>query len=176
MTLLVKTKTYHGRSCRHGHGTLRYAAGRACIVCAKQHGYRLTAQKRIERQAEREASAPMRALLAKERQRWDSRRWAENNRELKNARSRKWNSENRFKRRAYKSQRRATKLNATPAWLTQEHKKEMIELYRESEQLGLTVDHIVPLQGKTVCGLHVPWNLQLLTLSDNSRKNNSLTV
>ena len=76
--------------------------------------------------------------------------------------------------------RHAQKLQATPPWLTDEDKAEIRAIYAEcrrlQEETGIAhnVDHIHPLQGKTVCGLHVPWNLQVLTRSDNCAKHNNL--
>ena len=67
---------------------------------------------------------------------------------------------------------RARKIRATPRWLTVMQIEEMKAIYTKGVTTGLTVDHIIPLRGKTVCGLHVPWNLQLLTRSENSKKNN----
>lgn len=79
---------------------------------------------------------------------------------------------------AYVAKRNAAKLQATPKWLTKAHHLEIEGFYIEAARLTREtsipheVDHIVPLQGKTVRGLHVPWNLQILTKFENSSKGN----
>jgi hypothetical protein len=67
--------------------------------------------------------------------------------------------------------RRAKKLKATPPWLTDEQKQEIAYFY-ENRPVGHHVDHIEPLRGKEICGLHVPWNLQYLPSLDNIRAGN----
>jgi 5-methylcytosine-specific restriction endonuclease McrA len=49
---------------------------------------------------------------------------------------------------------------------------EIKRIYGEARRLGLVVDHVIPLKGRLVCGLHVENNLQLLTHEENSRKGN----
>ena len=80
--------------------------------------------------------------------------------------------------RAYKKRNKAKRLNRVPSWLTEEHTQQIFEIYMEAKILELEtgdkyhVDHIVPLCGKNVSGLHVPWNLQVLEASENLSKSN----
>lgn len=69
--------------------------------------------------------------------------------------------------------RRASKAQRTPRWLSKYHKDQIKAVYKEAREQGLVVDHIIPLNGKHVSGLHVPWNLQLLTAAANLRKSNT---
>jgi len=71
--------------------------------------------------------------------------------------------------------RRAMQMLATPSWA---NKAAIATFYAEavrlSRETGIahTVDHIYPLCGRNVCGLHVEYNLQILTKSENGRKSN----
>lgn len=58
----------------------------------------------------------------------------------------------------------------TPSWVC---RSTLDRVYRSTPE-GYEVDHVVPLNGKTVCGLHVPWNLQYLPRSVNRAKGNKL--
>lgn len=75
---------------------------------------------------------------------------------------------NRGKQNSYTVKYRASKLKATPLWADLEAIK---EFYINCPK-GYHVDHIVPLQGKNVRGLHVLKNLQYLTASENCSKGN----
>lgn len=126
------------------------------------------------------------AARNRERAKQKASDWYYNNKEyalIKNRlNSKKWRTENKDKNSAKSNKYRASKLKATPNWLTKEHHTQIESFYWLAKlQKELTddvyhVDHIVPLKGKTVCGLHVPWNLQLLKATDNIIKGNRLVL
>ena len=69
---------------------------------------------------------------------------------------------------------------ATPKWLSAEQRMDIRLKYRLAIELSRrtgirhAVDHIIPLQGDNVCGLHVPWNLEVVTQEENLKKSNKL--
>ena len=74
-------------------------------------------------------------------------------------------------RRYNSGKRRATKVNATPKWLTPIDELIIKHIY-ETCPKDYHVDHIVPLNSKFVCGLHVPWNLRQVHKTINHKKSN----
>jgi len=110
-----------------------------------------------------------------------SKVWVENNLDSVKAKARRHRKSDHGK--AYYNNknacRRASKQNATPKWLSTQQISDCKSLYSLATKLEMVcgikyhVDHIVPLNGTNVCGLHVPWNLQVLEASLNTSKSNS---
>lgn len=123
-------------------------------------------------------------LLNKERKRQYDIEYNKKNRVKRNMQSLEWTKKNKDKKleickKSYRknrkqsfvnaANRRARLLLAMPKWLTEEHKAQLRIIYKNRPD-GYHVDHIVPLKGKIVCGLHVPWNLQYLPATENFSK------
>ena len=110
------------------------------------------------------------------------RRFADTTRETHLKALRRYREKNKAIRAKLQMNRKSAKLLRTPLWLT-EFDRLKIQCYyqvaamrtRESGQ-NWHVDHIIPLQGKNVCGLHVPSNLQIIPAIENMRKNNHFEV
>ena len=131
-----------------------------CRDCVASYGKKYYQQNKAEVNARNAKNAPKYVEANK-------RKYAR----YKKLHSDKVNADNRM--------RNARKLKATPEWLTEEHKAAMQERYWLAKDLRAIsgeeyhVDHIVPLKGEDVCGLHVPWNLQVLPAHINLAKSNS---
>lgn len=103
--------------------------------------------------------------------------WAEKNRERSNQHKQRWNKINAGRKLALDRKYKTSKIQRTPLWLDKVDHAEIEFTYvwcaaLRSCGLDYHVDHIVPLQGKAVSGLHVPWNLQVIPAVSNLRKNN----
>lgn len=80
----------------------------------------------------------------------------------------KFTPENRNQKKLYAANRRAALFNRTPVWADL---NKINEIYTNCPE-GYHVDHIIPLRGKYISGLHIPENLQYLTAEENLKKSN----
>ena len=177
-----ETKATHyftGLPCKHGHIALRKTKG-TCMDCLK---------------IEWEETNAKRALLPKsEASKKAGKKYYENNKGVVKLRAqsrkpeaimkyrRAWQKNNPELVKADNKHRRTKHKQATPKWLTQEHKAQIKQFYLDamlvSKVTGVpyAVDHIVPLRGELVSGLHVPWNLAVITREENSKKSNKINL
>tara|TARA_R110000796_G_C14372174_1_gene414147 strand:+ start:54 stop:644 length:591 start_codon:yes stop_codon:yes gene_type:complete len=164
----------------------------SCKECCKaqQNQYReenketvKASQLRFRRDNQDKVSAWGREYYSKnkERIREAQSKYQDDNREELYKMNKKYrqSTEGKAVRNALGAKRRAQKLQATPAWADQDAIKAIYaEAQRLQETLGIEfhIDHIVPLQGELVCGLHVESNLQVIPAILNLKKSNKFKV
>lgn len=105
-----------------------------------------------------------------------TKQWYDSNKDFHNAYMRKHSKENRWMYNARDAKRRAAELQATPSWADLEQIGRIYKLCRKvTKKTGVEhhVDHILPLQGENVCGLHVEKNLAILPAKMNLSKGNT---
>jgi hypothetical protein len=145
---------FTGKPCKNGHIAPRLKSNRSCKECAYL--------KRIVYEKSKAYTE-----------------WKENNKSKVCA---SWQKRNKGKVNANTRKYQASKLKRTPKWLSDFDLLKMQCLYQVAIMRTFEsgeewhVDHIVPLQGEKVSGLHVPWNLRVITASENHRKNNKYAM
>ena len=172
---------FTGEPCKHGHVALRKTKG-ACIECLK-----VDWEKRNVARAEYFRQYNQRDYVRDRKNDWyvanrdkviraAATRPAAVMREYRNA----WKRNNVLQVRADTKARRRKHRLATPKWLSRRQKGEIRQLYQIAMTMTQTtgeqyvVDHIVPLRSEFVCGLHVPWNLRVITREENLAKSNQV--
>jgi hypothetical protein len=172
---------FTGEPCKHGHVAPRKTKG-ACTEClkvewekgnvARAEYFRQYNQSEIAKEAKREYYEKNRgAVIARSQARPLSE---------KRGYQKAWKDRNQLWVRADTKARRRKHHVATPKWLTRRQKSEIRQLYQIAMTMTKTtgeqyvVDHIVPLRSEFVCGLHVPWNLRVITREENLAKSNQV--
>ena len=185
---------FTGVACKHGHTTYRYVSDRICASCVKEKvkksstigggNSRRWASKTPEQLNEIYAKRKL-YYYATQKSRLAERRRSVN----KLKKDPEWRAKQKENSKAFKKAnpgkinaatvaRRAAKLQRTPLWLTADDFWMMEQAYdlaaERTKLFGFSwhVDHVVPLQGKFVSGLHTPYNLQVIPWVDNVSKSN----
>jgi hypothetical protein len=164
------------KPCLRGHVAPRRADNGTCTACSKEKNNRWRA---LNRETIRQCNPRYyRANTAKVRA--INGAWAERNPERRKEGRRAFYLANKAMYRAYTTLRRRA-IRQSPAWArTPDHLARVKAIYEEAAALtrdmGVLhhVDHIVPLRGKNVCGLHVYWNLRVVPATENWSKYNKL--
>ena len=100
------------------------------------------------------------------------------NKEKESEYQKQWYDKNRGHANALNAKYNLAKKHRLPAWLTENNKKQIKAMYvlasslTKSTGMSWHVDHIIPLQGKNVSGLHIPENLQVIPAIENIKKRN----
>jgi hypothetical protein len=174
---------FTGQPCKHGHIAARKTKG-TCVECLKVEwakGNKTRVDYFREYNTSSAGQEAKRKYYERNKQTVIARAQGRSDVE-KNQYKQKYKEANPDLYRELVSLRRRRFRQATPKWLSIEQKIEIRLKYRLAIELSRAtgvrhaVDHEIPLQGEDVCGLHVPWNLRVITQEENLKKSNKLVA
>lgn len=179
---------FTGKPCKHGHTDTRLVSTGQCCECVRLNHYKDYPKHKEKRlQCIKGWQQMNKEKVNSQTRQWRSdnpdkasqvtKQYYHKNKDTKLINNREWRQNNKPKVQYYNALRRAQIAQATTLWADME---EIQQIYEQATELttetGIPyhVDHIVPLFGKTVCGLHVEYNLQIITATENFSKGNKL--
>jgi hypothetical protein len=175
---------FTGEPCKAGHISERDVAGRGCVVCRREAAARWKNKpdvrpRMLEYGRQRYASPEGRAAIlnAHKKRRADSIGG-----EILRERCRQWGRANPDKMRANGSARRARESRSIPTWFAEldqfawEEAAHLAILRRQTTGIDWHADHMLPLAGNSVCGLHTWNNVQVIPAAVNTAKKNRMTL
>lgn len=168
---------YTGEPCVRGHIALRKTKG-ACVDCMKEDWTKDNA-KRAEKPKSEAAKKAARKYYEANKELIKLKALGRSNEDRQRYRN-AWKDRNPLEVKASTKHRRDKHKQATPKWLSAEQKTQIRKMYIDAMTVSrvtgvpYVVDHIIPLRGQEVCGLHVPWNLQIMSREENLKKSNKL--
>ena len=168
---------FTGEPCSRGHVAIRKTKG-CCVECMKED-WAVDNARRAEKPKSEASKAAGRRYYEKNKDVVKAKAQARPKSKVQEYRD-AYDARYPEQRLARASIRRRRFRSATPPWLTKGQKSAMKQLYIEAQRLTkltgerYVVDHIVPLINDYVCGLHVPWNLRVITQDENLVKSNKL--
>ena len=176
--VLQKSKYYFtGAPCIHGHIALRKAKG-TCLDCLKIEWQKTTAERKGKPKS---AAAKLAGIKYYEKNKeLVKMRAASRSPEDRKQYKKTWKANHPDKVLASTNDRRRRHKNARPCWITAEQLRQIRQYYVDAitvtkvTGVQYVVDHIIPLRSHEVCGLHVPWNLRVITQEENLKKSNKL--
>jgi hypothetical protein len=151
---------FTGLPCQQGHLAERYTSNGGCIICKS------TANLPAPKKARKRQKEAARRILNRDQEKAAWAAWYPKVREKRLADKKAWRKANPERVKIHTETRRAAKELRCPSWVD---RRAIRDFYLNCPD-GYSVDHIIPLRGKFVSGLHVPWNLQYLTLPENLSK------